>query len=88
VLALEEAKARRCCTTIKSFPQQGKHRDEWSINLEIFWEHYGTLMTQSFTADTHLPPTPITVARRRPIFTALPMASALLMAKSLGLALI
>jgi hypothetical protein len=29
-----------------------KHRDEWTINLEIFWEHHGTTMTQSVTADT------------------------------------
>jgi hypothetical protein len=39
--------------TIKSFPQQGKNCNAWTIAIEIFWEHHGTPMTQSFTADTH-----------------------------------
>ena len=39
--------------SIKSFPQHGRAVDAWTISLEIFWEHHGTPMTQSFTADTH-----------------------------------
>jgi len=38
--------------TIKSFPQQGRKLDEWTISLEIFWQHNGTTRTRSFTADS------------------------------------